>query len=221
MKKVTRASAKDNKVLIIAHPHSGSSLLKSLLSRSINAEEIVNETQYITNDQLVKSKICVGKTPFFSPSFNLNKVSEHQLVLLIRNPCLALASLEARFKGLEIPANHKMFFTKEYWLWIMEQYIEWKGIKIRYQDMFNEEILTKVFTDVGLEVTQDIYGSYPRRITLDEIPTVEPDRTDHVAFRNYQLNTKIQYKDKDRVIPCGDIYDDIKKLDSYKKIFLE
>ena len=85
--------------------------------------------------------------------------------------------------------------------------------------MFDNYKLTKVFTDVGLGLPEDVYGSYPRRISLDDIPKEEPERTDHVAFRNFQLNTKIEYKDKDRVIPCGDIYDEITKMDNYKKIF--
>jgi hypothetical protein len=219
MKKLKRSPVKHNKVLILAHPHSGSSLLKSLLSRSKNAHEIVRETQYIDDDLLVNSKICVAKTPLYSPTFNLNKLQDHQFVLLARNPCLALTSLKKRFKGLDIPKNHQQFFTKEYWSWYLEQYVEWKGIKIRYQDMFDEEILTKVFEDVGLEIPEDVYSQYPRRISDIDVPTEEPERVDHLKFRQYQLNTKIEYKDKDKVIPCGDIYNEITKLDSYKEIF--
>ena len=221
MKEVTRASAKQNKVLILAHPHSGSSLLKSLLSRSQNAEEIVRETKEISDSQLVNGKICVGKTPLYSPSFNLNRLYDHQLVLLARNPCLALASLEERFKGQEIPTNHKMFFTLEYWRWYLHQYLEWEGTKIIYKDMFSLVEITKVFEDVGLEIPNDVYSQYERRISDIDIPTEEPERVDHLKFRQYQLNTKIEYKDKDRVIPQGDICDEITKLDTYKKIFLE
>ena len=219
MKKIPRASVNHNKLLIIAHPHSGSSLLKSLLSRSKNAEEIVRETQYIDDELLVKGHICVGKTPLYSPAFNIKALKGHLLVLLVRNPCLALSSLKERFKGLEIPDNHKQFFTKAYWQWIMQEYINWEGTKIKYRDIFSLVKITKVFEDVGLELPQDIYGTYERRISDINIPTEEPERTDHLKFRQYQLNTKIEYKDKDRVIPQGDIYDEITKLDNYKKIF--
>ena len=211
-----------NKILILGHPHSGSSLLKSLLSKSENAHEIINETQYIPNSLLVKDKILIGKTPLYSNSFksNLNKLQDHQLVLIARNPCYALNSLTERFKGLEIPKNHKQFFTLEYWDFFLNEYNNWKEPKILYKEIFDQEKLKKLFEQLNLIFPQNIYGDYERRISSNiDIPKQQPCRTDHLNFRQWQLNQKITYKDENREIPCGDIYDDIKNLENFKKIF--
>jgi hypothetical protein len=210
---------KKDKVLILGHPHSSSSLLKSLFAKSENAVEIIKETQYISNSLLVKGKIVCGKTPLYTPKLNLDRLIEHQLVLIGRNSCYALQSLTERFRGSFIPDDHKIFFTIEYWEWFMEQYQNWTGPKILYREIFDQQKLKKLFGDVGLIYPEDIYGQYERVISDIEIPTKEPSRTDHLNFRQWQLNQKIEYKDENRAIPSEKIYEKIKKLENFKKIF--
>ena len=210
---------KKDKILILGHPHSASSLLKSLLGKSENAHEIIKETQYISNSLLVKDKIVIGKTPLYTPKLNLDSLREHQLVLIGRNPCYALQSLTERFRGSFVPDDHKIFFTIEYWDFFLQEYINWKGPKILYHEIFNQNKLKKLFDDVNLIFPQDIYGQYERRISDIEIPKQEPERTDHLNFRQWQLNQKITYKDKNKAIPSDKIYEKIKNLENFKKIF--
>jgi len=211
------------KLLIIAHPHSGSSLLKSMFGRARNAKEIINETQSIHNSELEAGKIVVAKTPLFTPELkelNLRHLQDHQLILLIRNPCFALKSLIMRFRGLETPSDHNQFFTVDYYDWILTEYINWEGPKIRYQDIFDRHKLRLLFENVGLEFNEEeIYGDYQRRISDIEIPTEKPDRTNHLEFRQFQINQKIEYFDKNRQIPQGEIYEKIMNLDSFQIIF--
>jgi hypothetical protein len=210
---------KKNKVLILGHPHSSSSLLKSLFAKSENAVERIKETQYISNSLLVKDKFIVGKTPLYTPKLNLDSLIEHHLVLIGRNPCYALQSLTERFRGSYVPDDHKIFFTIEYWNWFLEQYINWKGPKILYKEIFDQNKLKKLFDDVGLIYPEDVYGDYERRISDIEIPKEQPKRTDHLNFRQWQLNQKITYKDENRAIPSEKIYEKIKNLENFKKIF--
>jgi len=210
-----------NKLLILAHPHSGSSLLKSMMGKCKNAKEIITETQYIHNSELEKGKIVVGKTPLYTPELNLKHLEGHQLLLLIRNPCYALQSLRWRFRGgLQIPSDHNIFFTIEYWEWLLTEYINWEGEKICYQNIFDRQMMRLLFEKCGLEFDEEnTYGDYERKISNTDIPKKMPLRSDHLNFRMWQINQHIEFKDKNRAIPEGEIYQKIMNLDSFKKIF--
>jgi len=207
------------KLIIYSHPHAGSTILRSMIGKCDNVHEIIKERSYIPQKIEHKTKITLAKWPLYS---NKTQRNDHSKIILVRDPQYAIYSLLERFQN-ELPNNHKCMLNPRYWEWFFKQVLtaitEENQYAIRYRDIFDRGKLKGLCDYFGIQYSDEIYDQYPRHITDKEIPSEEPERTDHLNFRKFQINQKIENKNSEKRMHRGRIIDEIKRIREYRQIF--
>ena len=211
-----------DKIQILSHPHSGSSLLKTMMERCENTVGVDGEATQVFKP--IDGMINISKFPMFDSKFQLEAVADHAKVFLVRDPRYAIKSMRERYLDMEVPTEHQRFLDLEYWEWYLEFFVNTSERKIRYRDIFDEERLYMLFDSLKLKPVGDIYGQYTRKLFHKKrIPHIEPSRTDHVNFRQFQLNKPIKNMNEPEYesffVKEQGIYTEILELKTYKQIF--
>lgn len=213
-----------NKIQILSHPHAGSSLLKTMIGRCHDTVCVDGESTAVFNP--VKDKTNVSKYASFGPETSWKPLRDHKTVILIRDPRYSLISLTDRYEGSEIPSDHVRFFRMDYWEWYLEQYRigDKANHYLRYQDLFNPFELVGMMFSLGLDWSGNLYEQYERKLYQDrEIPTERPDPTNHLDYRQWQINEKIQNMDDPAKLAnypgLVDFFKKIERNHNYRKIF--
>jgi hypothetical protein len=210
-----------NKIMIIGSPHSGTSILKTIIGKHKSVHSHDGES-FEPKERHIQGMINLQKYPMMAPELNLNHLKDYKTIFLIREPDYCLRSLRERFKDVEVPDDHKQYFHKEYWQWLMSSYLACGYIKMRYQDIFNPRKLEEMFDKLDLKCPISPYGTYERKLFKDSIiPKEKPDPRDHVNFRMWQLNQPIMNKNLETTIPDAGEFTELQELICYKLIFGE
>jgi hypothetical protein len=208
-----------NKVLILSSPHAGSSILKSIIGKH-KGVHVHDGESFEPKERHIKGMINLQKYPMMAPELDLRHLADYQTIFLIREPDYCLYSLKQRFNGLEIPDDHKQYFHKEYWMWLQSTFLASGYIKMRYTDIFDPRKLEEMFNKLNLKCPDSPYGNYERKLFKDSIiPKEKPDPTDHVNYRQYQLNQPIMNKNLTVPPPKGGIFDSLRESVEYQIIF--
>jgi len=180
------------KVIIFGFPHSGTSILKSIIGHCENVEEIINETNTIKKSS--DKDFIVSKYPHTLDSFFTSKYDDYIKIFIIRDPRYVFSSLNKRLNY-----NLNNFHS-------IQQYI--KTIKnfsryiitprediycLKYEELFpnNFKVLRDLFDSIGFQYTDKVFDNSQYENSIhkgSKIPDVKPENKDHLRYRMYQIN---------------------------------
>jgi hypothetical protein len=183
-----------NKILVFGFPHCGTSILKSIIGHIDDVEEIVDETDRITNTSSKKYILC--KYPytldeFFTPN---NEYNNYIKIFIVRNPLFVFSSLNKRFQ-YKIPIKCSI----ESYVRTITKFNQCRNnpIKnlytIRYEDLFenNYQKLKEIFDSIGLQYTDKTFDNsgYKNKIISNVmLMDHKPKNTEHDLYRTWQIN---------------------------------
>jgi len=183
------------KIIIFGFPHSGTSILKSIIGHIEEVCEIISET-HIIDDKYTRSgkKYVLCKTPYTRADIFSDTYKDYIKIFIIRNPLWVFSSLNKRFLN-NIPSKCDV---AEY-IKSAEKFAYYRKNKaknlylIRYEDMFenNYQYLRAIFESIGLIYTDAIFDNknYLNKIKDNiDTPQEKPPNTDHDKYRTYQIN---------------------------------
>ena len=181
-----------SKIIIIGYPHSGTSILKTIVSHIDNVEHIIDETKKINIKTDKKFIVC--KWPFALDEFFTEEYKDYKKIFIIRNPLFIFSSLNKRL-NYKIPHHHNI----DRYINTLKKFIFYRNNKknniytIRYEDLFEDNFkqLKDLLNSVGLKYNDDIFinENYQNYMKPNvETPIYKPKNSDHVLYRTWQLN---------------------------------
>jgi len=195
------------KIIICGFPHSGTTILKSIMGHIDDVEEIYNETDTISLQS--KSKFVLCKWPFISKGYHTTVDSvtkdnffmkknydDYIKIFIIRNPLFVFSSLNKRY-SYNIPLNHSI----DVYINTIKQFVKYtnepqKNIyTIKYEDMFdnNFQLLKTLFNTIGINYNDNIFNNdnYTNILhTQFQLSKVKPKNPakQHMEYRTWQIN---------------------------------
>lgn len=181
-----------SKVLIFGFPHSGTSILKSIIGHIDEVDEIYDETAVVNRTTNKKYILC--KYPFTRDEFFGEKYEDYIKIFIIRNPLWIFSSLNKRFSR-KIPNDHsidKYIETLQKFIFYTKNPIN-KLHLIRYEDLFenNHQKFKQLLNNIGFNYTDKIFNNtaYVNKISKNLLPSKsKPRNTNHLRYRTYQIN---------------------------------
>ena len=181
-----------SKILIIGFPHSGTTILKSIIGHIEEVEEIRNETKVIEKNS--NKKFILGKFPFAHENFFGEEYKDYIKIFIIRNPLFVFSSLNKRF-NYNILDNHN--FDK--YVNILKMFIKYRNnprkdiYTIKYEDLFtnNYSDLKKILDDIGFQYDDRIFDNTKyTNFCEGGMPLVnfKPPNNIHELYRTWQIN---------------------------------
>ena len=178
------------KILVHGFPHSGTSILKSIIGQNVNVVEFPYETK------IMPKGFNLIKWPYSPDSFFSQEYKSFFKVFIIRNPYFVISSMNRRYD------NH--FYEKdnpgasvEAWEKVAEKWIKSKNYKkfyvVRYEDLFkgNYIELENIFNFLNLEFEKKIILNKNKEYKIAKGVKLEKERPspkNHAAFRTWQIN---------------------------------
>jgi len=213
------------KILICGFPHSGTSILKSIIGHCNNVYEIYDETHKITNEIIEHNELVVNekkhlvdndintaeyiliKHPFTLKQF-FDETNDYIKIFIMRNPLWVYSSLNRRFNNdiarkdckLDAYLNTLELFSKYYNTNYANIYT------IKYEEMFENNYykLKDILNGIGLKYNDDIFDNskYHNIIKsyVKNIPKEMPLHTDQINYRTYQINQKFTNNNDEKKI---------------------
>lgn len=164
-------------VFVFGFPHSGTTILRTLIGRCGGIKEVVDETTRPPDE----SQRYVFKWPYAEETFCHRE--EYHMVFILRNPLFAFSSILRRFPARELPPGHSV----EDWERAAELFIRKRGSRVMtilYEDMFlsSHKLLRTLIQGLGLKFEEHIlYGIEQTR------PAPSPSR-EHSSYRYWQVS---------------------------------
>lgn len=200
------------KIIIFGFPHSGTTILRTIISHIPEVYTYIRETRTITKEIMNEAKkenksIILIKYPFM---INMNKYKDYEKIFIIRNPLYVFSSLNIRFsKETKFPFQHEI----ESYNMMAQKFINTQGKNInnlyhvKYEDMFNNnnEKLKIIFDKMELTYTDKIFNntSYLNSNDEDKDKTKINEKIHKIVlntnpepykdnYRTWQINQKFQ-----------------------------
>lgn len=190
-------------VMIFGFPHSGTTILKKIISHSTDVYEIIPEMRNISSGSITNAiaqnkSYILYKYPFTYKYFFENK-NVHKIFIL-RNPYYIFSSLNKRC-CYNIPNNHSIErYIETCKLFLEKQQNNTDPMLhfILYEDLFtdNYAILKQILDKIGIQYTDEIFQNenYTNIIdnNIQKIPEKKPANKDHSKYRTYQVNQSFE-----------------------------
>ncbi len=191
------------KIIIFGFPHSGTSILKSIIGHIPEVYEELYEKKIITDEDLKKipenKKYILIKFPFTYNEYFTSKYNDYIKIFIIRNPIYIFSSLNKRF-NYKLPSNHSINFYIE----TCKLYLKYnKKIDntyfIKYEDLFYNEFenLKNILNNIGFIYNNEIFNNanYKNYISkkINNIPNKKVDNKDHDRYRTWQINQPFEF----------------------------
>ena len=168
------------KILITGFPHSGTTILKSIIGHIPHIKETIGEQKKCKENGVCKF--------IYRDTFKTDLYIDYHRILIIRNPIFIFSSLNRRF-NYKIPKNHSL----QLYVKILENYYSNIFYTIKYEDLFPNDYkkLRNLLTDIGLTYNDtifdnELYYNLKNRKTI--LKGEIPKEIDHNEFRMYQIN---------------------------------
>lgn len=173
------------KIIIFGFPHSGTTILRTIIDHIPEVYTHVQETRNITKEMITNANkenksIILIKYPYV---IDLDKYKDYVKIFLIRNPLWIFSSLNIRFADKDkLPNGHDL--VSYYKMAKMFRDTKTQKIKklyhIRYEDMFdnNYRNLKIMFNKMGLKYTDKIFSNtkYFNSNSYNQYKETEEDR---------------------------------------------
>lgn len=184
------------KIIIFGYPHSGTSILKSIIGHIDNVYEIVEEAKKIPENLQLEKKYeyVLIKTPLYHPNiFNDSYYDDFIKIFIIRNPLFVFSSINRR------NVNNIETHTPKYYSFVLTRFIHYENkplknvFTIRYEDLFdsNFQNIKNILNKIGLKYSNTIFDNskYTNKIKNNvPISNNKPSESNHVSFRQWQIN---------------------------------
>jgi hypothetical protein len=199
------------KIIVFGFAHSGTSIIKSIISHSKDVKEVINEHWEIDTPSLFH-KYTICKHPFVEDVFFTPRYEEYIKIFIIRNPLFIYSSLNKRFRkeSWYLDVNNVFYGISEFEN-VCIKYVENLNqpkedvFLIKYEDMFKNDHkeLRAILDKLGLIYTNDIFNNalYENKVISSErLPKDKPMNIDHAKFRTWQINQPfINMNDKSKL----------------------
>jgi len=193
------------KIIIFGFPHTGTSILKSIIGHCNNVEEMINESSTIKKKSEKDFIVC--KHPHLIDNFFTDKYSDYIKIFIVRDPRFVFSSLNKRFNYKKLNQFHNL----DTYISVMKKFSRYiltprkDVLCLKYEDMFPNNFLKlrQMFDDIGLKYTDDVFDNskYENRILKKSlIPDELPENTDHARYRTYQINQPFKNMNDDKKI---------------------
>lgn len=193
------------KIIVVGHPHCGTSILKCKLGDCDNTIDYPTEIECIPEafEKENRGKNIVIKWPFIPDDlwkceFDLSKSDKYRdyiVVFVIRNPYYVFTSLKQR--GVNIFRDYEgniALYHRTIDMFVKLQNNPMPNVHlVLYEGLFDNDGLENVRRDIGLEKTEG-YNKNGYKIVDNVlgVPIRQPDRRYHAAFRTWQINQDFQ-----------------------------
>jgi hypothetical protein len=177
-------------VFIFGFPHSGTTILRTLVGRCDGLVEVREETTRPPKED----QRYVFKWPSASEEF-CSWVQYHR-VFILRNPLYTFTSILRRFPGRTLPAGHSV----EDWESTAELFLAKRGTDVMtllYEELFpsSHKVLRTLIGALGLRFEENsVEGREP------EVPAPSPVK-EHVSYRYWQVAQPFQCMNGEIDIP--------------------
>jgi hypothetical protein len=209
------------KIIIFGFPHSGTSILKSIIGHINDVYELIDEVKYIDIKKIKTNKnIILCKYPYTIKDFFEDKYKDYIKIFIIRNSLFIYSSLNKRF--LYNFSDKKNISINEY-IKTIKFYIQFLNnplkdlYLIKYEDLFidNFNNIKEILDNIGLKYSDKIFDNsqYLNKIvsSIENVPTKKPLNINHEKYRTWQINQ--QFADNNDI-------DKIDLLEEQKNILL-
>ena len=185
-----------NKIIIFGFPHTGTTILKSIIGHIDNVYEIVDETSKIDdNIDYINYNFVLCKYPYLiNENELLTNYSDYIKIFIIRNPLYVFSSLNKRFKYNTLDESHSI----DKYIDTVKQFNNLKNTKnidklflIKYEDIFeyNYKNLKYIFNEIGFNYNDDIFDNskYINKVQYQNnliIPEKKPPNYSHTELIN-------------------------------------
>ena len=197
------------KIIIFGFPHTGTSILKSIIGHCDNVEEIIDESSTIKKKSEKDFIVC--KHPHLIDNFFTDKYSDYIKIFIVRDPRYVFSSLNKRFNYKKLNKFHDL----DKYISVIKKFSRYNltprkdVLCLKYEDMFPNNFLKlrQMFDDIGLKYTDDVFDNskYENRILKkSHIPDELPENTDHANYRTYQINQPFKNMNDDKKIDLTD-----------------
>lgn len=192
------------KIFIFGFPHSGTTILKSIIGHIPEVHEELYEKKIITEDDLSKlpedKKYILIKHPFTLPEYFTEKYDDYIKIFIMRNPLYVFSSLNKRFDYKLTGYHSFLHYTRTCGLFMQKSKENNRNnYFIKYEDLFmnNYQNLKNILDDIGLQYTDDIfnnsnYKNYSSSI-VKEVPIERVNNKDHEKYRTWQINQPFEF----------------------------
>jgi hypothetical protein len=235
------------KIFIFGFPHSGTTILRTIISHIPKVYTVIEETFLIDRSiekvELADYDYVLFKNPVLRREYFQKSFHDVNKIFIIRNPLFVISSYNSRHKD-----KINDYFKKnvvDCYLEMARAYLYYQKNTIpnlyflRYEDMFNDNfsIIKNILSKIDLEFTEDIFDNKKyknishKNQNLSNIPTTKPSDLDHEELRLYQVNQELRNNNdigKIRLSSCqlerilknqdvNEIYPDIKNFTNFNQ----
>lgn len=193
------------KIIIFGFPHSGTTILRCIISHIENVYEIIDETNKIddNNSEYTKYNFVLCKWPYLiNENELLTNYSDYIKIFIIRNPLYIFSSLNKRFdNSLIIDKNFEYEHSINKYIDTIKEFNNFKNkninklFLIKYEDIFEENYknIKYIFDKIGFIYSDSIFDNskYNNKVQYGDnlkIPSETPLNTCHTEYRLFQIN---------------------------------
>lgn len=201
------------KIIIFGFPHTGTTILRSIIGHIDNVYEIVDEIPNIDDNNVdyINYNFVLCKWPYLiNENTLLTNYSDYIKIFIIRNPLYVFSSLNKRFKYNTLNKDHSI----DKYIDTVEQFNNFNNTKnidnlflIKYEDMFQENYksIKYIFHEIGFNYNDDIFDNskYINKVQLQNdltVPQQIPPDYKHTEYRLFQINQKFYNNNDDNKI---------------------
>lgn len=194
------------KIIIFGFPHSGTTILRCIISHIKNVYEIVNETKKIDNNNsdYANYNFVLCKWPYLiNENELLTEYSDYIKIFIIRNPLYIFSSLNKRFDNtVNIHKNVEHEHSINKYIETVKEFNKFKNnnninnlFLIKYEDIFedNYKNIKYIFDKIGFIYNDTIFDNskYKNNVQYGnnlQIPNEIPLNSSHTEYRLFQIN---------------------------------
>ena len=188
------------KIIIFGFPHSGTTILRNIVSHIDSVIEIVDEVKFIQQSDIdavtdESKKFILCKWPRLIDC-NDEKYNDYIKIFILRNPLFSFSSLNKKRDYKFGPMNNVNRYLKTAEYFVQCQNNNQNNIyTLRYEDMFenNHEKLRNIFDKIGFEYTNEIFNNqkFNNKVQFGKylkVPKTLTSQKKHAMCRLYQIN---------------------------------
>ena len=174
------------KIFVYGFPHSGTTILRKLIGNHPLVGEFYNETGEPPNSKF-------PHTVFKAPILPDLRQKDCKRVMIIKNPYDVFGSLYQRL-------GDRCLMTPRHTISEYEDHVmhfqTTRDIKIRYEELFEEEKLKALFNQLGLSYQEPIeresYIGDKWKNIPEEKPELQTEGSYHALYRTWQINQPLE-----------------------------
>ena len=210
-------------ILVHGFPHSGTSILKSIIARHPDVTECVKETML---SSFVRGDRPLIKWPYTDERFFGEKYETYKKVFILRNPFYSFSSLNRRYGRANFERT-KPQESIEAWDRTAQKWLSGPSRThcILYEDLFSEQNLVDLFAFLDLSFDKGYLDTSDNANRI--VPGVgysgrKPLPTAHAEFRTWQINQPFRNMNEPTKLQLTeDQYDRLSSLESLRMLGYE